>query len=89
MLDYVGEIEGVTAPVCLIWGDQDHRAPPEVLDAYRLLPSRMNNVEVHIFSGIQHSYMMPGNREAFDQATRDFSMTRALGILESLRTVPR
>jgi carboxymethylenebutenolidase len=88
MLDYIGEIESVTAPVCIIWGDQDHRAPPEVLDAYRPLPARMTNVELHIFPGIQHGYMMSGNPEAFDQATRDFSMTRTLAILESLRAAP-
>ena len=27
MLDYIGELDGVTAPVCISWGDQDHRAP--------------------------------------------------------------
>ena len=35
MLDYIHELEGVGEPVCIIWGDQDHRAPVEVLDAYR------------------------------------------------------
>ena len=89
MLRYIGEIEGVTAPVCIIWGDQDHQAPPEVLEAYRRLPTRMKNMELHVFPGIQHSYMMPGNRTAFDQATRDFSMTRTLAILGGLRTAPQ
>jgi carboxymethylenebutenolidase len=83
MLDYIGELEGVEAPVCIIWGDQDHRAPPEVLDAYRPIPARMSNVEVHIFAGIKHGYMMPGMPQAFDQKTRDFSMARALAILDS------
>ena len=63
MLDYIKELDGVTEPVCIIWGDQDHRAPPEVLDAYRPVPSRMKNVEVHIFPGILHGYMMPGSPE--------------------------
>ena len=35
LLDFIGELDGVTAPVCIIWGDQDHAAPAEVLDAYR------------------------------------------------------
>ena len=35
MLDFIDELNGVTAPVCIIWGDQDHAAPAEVLDAYR------------------------------------------------------
>jgi carboxymethylenebutenolidase len=85
MLDYIQELDGVTQPVCIIWGDQDHRAPPPVLDAYRPLPSRMKNVEVHIFPGVQHGYMMPGAPKAFDQKTRDFSMGRALAILGDLR----
>jgi carboxymethylenebutenolidase len=85
MLDYIQELDGVTQPVCIIWGDQDHRAPPPVLDAYRPVPSRMKNVEVHIFPGILHGYMMPGAPKAFDQKTRDFSMGRALAILGDLR----
>lgn len=86
MLDYIKELEGVSAPVCIIWGDQDHQAPPPVLEAYRALPSRMRNVEVHIFPGVQHGYMMPDGGKAFDQKTRDFSMQRTLSILEGLRS---
>ena len=82
MLDYIKELDGVTEPVCIIWGDQDHRAPPEVLEAYRAVPARMKNVEVHIFPGIQHGYMMPGSPKAFDQKTREFSMKRAVAILD-------
>jgi len=85
MLDYIKELDGVTAPVCIIWGDQDHAAPPPVQDAYRAVPSRMKNVEVHIFPGIQHGYMMPASVKAFDRKTRDFSMERALAILNGLR----
>lgn len=85
LLDYVGELDGVTKPICIIWGDRDHRAPAEVLDAYRPIPARMKNVEVHIFPGVQHGYMMRGNADAFDQKTRDFSFARAIAILEGLR----
>jgi carboxymethylenebutenolidase len=84
-LDYIKELDGVTAPVCIIWGDKDHRAPPEVLDAYRPVPSRMKNVEVHIFAGVQHGYMMRSSPKAFDQNTRDFSVARTLAILDGLR----
>ncbi len=85
MLDYISELDGVTQPVCIMWGDQDHRAPPEVLDAYRPVPARMKNVEVHIFPGMLHGYMMPGSPKAFDASKRAFSMGRALAILEGLR----
>jgi carboxymethylenebutenolidase len=85
MLDYLPELDGVTKPVCIMWGDQDHVAPAPVLDAYRPVPARFSNVEVHIFPGILHGYMMPAAK-AFDAPTRKFSMGRALSILEGLRT---
>jgi carboxymethylenebutenolidase len=86
MLDFIGEIEGVRQPLCLIWGDQDSAAPANVLDAYRAVPARMSNVEVHVAPGILHGYMMRGNEKAFDARMYDFSMERAAAILGSLGT---
>src|SRR5262245_29637763 len=83
--DYIKELDGVSAPVCIIWGDQDHAAPPPVQEMYRAVPARMKNVEVHIFPGVLHGYMMPGNPKAFSRTTRDFSMERTLAILSGLR----
>ena len=85
MLDFLKELEGVAQPVCIIWGDQDHAAPAEVQKAYRAVPSRMKNVEVHIFPGVLHGYMMRGNAKAFDQKSYEFSMARALAVLKGLR----
>ena len=85
MLDYVQELDGVGEPVCIIWGDQDDRAPMEVLDSYRGVPSRMKNVEVHIFPGVLHGYMMRASPKTFHPVTRDFSMARALAILDGLK----
>jgi carboxymethylenebutenolidase len=45
----------------------------------------MRNVEVHIFPGIQHGFMMPSSPEAFDAKTRDFAMERTFAILDGLR----
>jgi carboxymethylenebutenolidase len=86
MLDYIHELEGLSEPVCILWGDQDHRAPPDVLNAYRALASRKKNLELQIFPGIQHGYMMRGSPKAFDPQARDLSMTRALAMLEGLRS---
>jgi len=86
MLDYIKELEGLARPVCIIWGDADHQAPAEVLDAYRGAASRMKNLEVHVFPGVLHGYMMPDNVKAFHRETRDFSMARALSILDGLRS---
>jgi carboxymethylenebutenolidase len=85
MLDFVKELEGVSQPVCIIWGDQDVMAPPPVLDAYRAVPARMKNVEVHIVPGVLHGYMMKAAPQAYDQKLYDFSMGRAFAILENLR----
>jgi carboxymethylenebutenolidase len=85
LLDFIGELEGLTKPVCVIWGDQDHQAPPPVLDAYRAVAARQKNLELHIFPGVLHGYMMR-TAEAFDQKTYDFSMQRALSLLGNLRT---
>ena len=85
MKDYIGELEGVAKPVCLLWGDKDQMAPPELLEAYRALVARKNNVELHVFPGILHGYMMPGNPQAFDAKSREVSMASSLAILQALR----
>lgn len=85
LIDYIGELDGVAAPVCILWGDQDHVAPPEVLDAYRAVPDKMANVEVHIFPGVLHGYMMPHAVKAYHAPSRTFSMARAVAILDGLR----
>ena len=81
----VGDLNGVTKPVCLIWGDKDVMAPPELLEAYRPLPARMKDFELHVFPGILHGYMMPSHKDVYDAKTREFSMKRARAILEGLR----
>lgn len=88
LMDFLNDLEGVTAPVCIIWGDQDHAAPPEVQAAYRGVPARMKNVEVHIFPGVLHGYMMRGNPKAYHEETYRFTMASALRLLEGLRTEP-
>ena len=85
MKDYLADLEGVKKPVCLLWGDQDFAAPADVLEAYRAVPARMKNVEVHVFPGVLHGYMMRNNPQAFDAGKREFSMARTLAILEGLR----
>ena len=84
MLDFIQELEGISQPVCCIWGDQDPVAPAPVLDAYRAIPARLPNVAVHIFPGVQHGYMMRGSGPAFDQKVYEFSMGCALALLDGL-----
>jgi carboxymethylenebutenolidase len=80
MLEYLHELVVAREQVCLIWGDQDNRAPVEVLEAYRDL-ARMENVEVHIFPEVLHGYVMRGSPSTFHRATHDFSIKRARNIL--------
>lgn len=89
MLDFLDELEGVTAPICLIWGDQDHRAPEPVLDAYRAVAAGMPHVEVHVFPGVEHGFMMPSHTDVFDTPARDFAMKRSFAILDRLREESR
>jgi len=86
MKDYVAVAEGVAKPMCILWGEQDNMAPPDVLDAYRALARRNRHLELHIWPGILHGYMMTNNPEAFDADKRAFSMARAMAILEGLRS---
>ena len=54
-------------------------------EAYRAVPARMKNVDVHLFPGVLHGYMMRGGGKAFSAETYAFSMKRALEILNGLR----
>lgn len=83
--DYLGELEGVSKPLCFIWGDQDVAAPPEVQATYVARAGKIPNLEVHIFPGVLHGYMMRGNPQAWSPDTYAFSMDKALGLLKSLR----
>jgi carboxymethylenebutenolidase len=85
MLDYLAEIEGMDKPVCVIWGDQDVMAPPPVLEAYRAAAARVKNLELHIFPGVKHSYMMPTSVDAYEPKLRQFSLDRAFALLDKLR----
>jgi carboxymethylenebutenolidase len=84
MLGFAGDLAKVAQPVCVIWGDQDHVAPQPVLDVFIEASRELPNLEVHIFPGVEHGFMMPSST-AFDQAARDFAMQRTLEILEDLR----
>jgi len=88
MLDYLHELAEVREHVCFIWGDDDNRAPPEVLEAYRDAAARMENVEVHVLPGIRHGYMMRTS-PSFDRPAHEFSTRRAREILEALQSAGR
>jgi carboxymethylenebutenolidase len=85
MLDFIGELEGLDRPICVLSGDDDRESPPRVLEAYRAVAARRKNVEVHVFPGVRHGYTMR-SRPAFDRESHDVSMKRALSLMDTLRT---
>jgi carboxymethylenebutenolidase len=85
---YLDELPGVTQPVCIIWGDKDTAAPPEVIANYRKTADAMRNVAIDILPGVLHGYMMPWNDKAYDAAARKFSMEKMLMMLDGLRGPP-
>jgi carboxymethylenebutenolidase len=68
-----------------MWGDLDFAAPPDVRDAYRAAAARQKNIDLHVFPGVDHGYMLPHSRHAFDAAKREFSIGQARAILAGLR----
>jgi carboxymethylenebutenolidase len=83
MLTFIGELAGVTEPIRMIWRDQDHIAPEPVLAAFKEAAGDMPNLEVHVFPGVEHGFMMPGS-SSFDRTARDFAMHCAFSILDGL-----
>ncbi|GAB9241459.1 dienelactone hydrolase family protein [Bradyrhizobium diazoefficiens] len=85
MLEFLHELAGLRKQVCLMWGDEDDRAPAEVLQAYREAAARRDDVEVHVFPEVRHGYMMRTS-PSFDRPAYDFSMRRACDILRCLQS---
>jgi carboxymethylenebutenolidase len=88
MLDFIAEFAQVRQPLCVIWGDQDHAAPANVRQAYGSACARMQNADLRVLAGVQHGYMLRGNAEAFDRASYDLSMQRAVEMLARLCAAP-
>ena len=85
MWSYSKDLEGVTQPVCLIWGSEDHALNDEVKEVYPKLAAKMPNLEYHVLPSIKHGYMMSLATQAYDKGAYDFSMKRTLEILEGLK----
>lgn len=83
--DYIDEIDGVTVPVSLHWGDQDHAAPPEALEKIRGTIAGMANVEVHIYPGVLHGYTARASEKAWHEEAAGKSWRRCIEIVNGLR----
>ena len=83
--NYLGELDGVTAPLVLHWGDQDHALPPEALAQIRAATEGRADTDITIYPGIQHGYTSAVNPPSYDaDATRN-SLARAVEVINGLR----
>ncbi len=83
--NYLGELDRVTVPLVLHWGDEDHALPPEALAQVRAATEGRANVDVTIYPGVKHGYTSAVNAASYDaDATRN-SLARAVAVIDSLR----
>ncbi|MDP6645429.1 MAG: dienelactone hydrolase family protein [Rhodospirillales bacterium] len=82
------ELDSGGAIVSLHWGDLDHAAPPHCQEGARQLDAKMPNLDVIIYPGVKHGYMM-SSAAAYDQPSYDTSWARTLEILTGLRDQPQ
>ena len=83
--NYLGELDRVTVPLVLHWGDEDHALPPHALAQVRAATEGRPNVDVTIYPGIKHGYTSAVNPVSYDaDATRN-SLARAVAVIDSLR----
>lgn len=85
MRDFIGELEGLEAPLHLLWGDRDALAPADLREAFRAASIRMRHLRVHVFPGVGHGYMMRARKDVFNERAYDASMACAFDVLEALR----
>ncbi len=85
ILDYIGELDGVKAPVCLIWGDKDHAAPAPVLDAYRAAAPRFTKSRLEHLPGRAARLHDARRRRGVRPKDARFFHDRAKAILDGLR----
>ena len=82
------ELNSGGATISLHWGDLDHAAPPHCQEGAKELDAKMSNLDVIIYPGIKHGYMMP-SAAAWDQGSFDTSWARTLEILTELQDQPK
>ena len=84
MASYLSELDGLQAPVAIIWGDRDHAASAELRDAYEAAATRLPALEHIVLPGVHHGYMLNTNLKHFDQEAYDLTMRKILNLIASL-----
>lgn len=86
MGNYVSDLEACKKPLLIHWGSEDHAAPPEVVTQYKDAASKMDNLELHIFPGVKHGYMMSTSPAAYDAEAFRYSWDATMELLGHLKT---
>lgn len=86
MGNYKADLEKTAnQPIMLHWGDEDHAAPPELVAEYQDYAGKMDNLDVHIFPGVKHGYMMTTAPAAYDADAFRYSWDATLALLGGLK----
>lgn len=85
LASYTQDLENSDKPLLIHWGSEDHAAPPELVARYRDYAARMDNVDVHIFPGVKHGYMMTTAPAAYDPEAFRYSWDATLSLLGRLK----
>ncbi|NQV57710.1 MAG: dienelactone hydrolase family protein [Rhodospirillales bacterium] len=83
------ELNSGSATISLHWGDLDHAAPPHCQQGAAELNEKMANLDVIIYPGVLHGYMMKDHATAYNQEAYDTSFARTLEILTGLQDAPQ
>ena len=84
-MDYwLDELAGITAPVAVFVGDEDHAAPPHVLAQIEAGAEEMANLELHVYPGVKHGYTSASS-DAHDADAYQASSQRMFEILAGLK----
>lgn len=83
--NYLDELDGVTAPIVMHWGDQDHALPPEALAQIRAVTAGRADTDITIYPGVQHGYTSAVNPPSYDATATRNSLARAVEVINGLR----
>lgn len=78
------ELDKIACPLAWHWGDDDHAAPPEELEAVDKAFSARADAELFVYPGGKHGFTMWTNPAAWDKEIRDLSFERSVTLLQGL-----
>jgi len=78
------ELDQISCPLAWHWGDEDHAAPPEELEAVEKAFSARANSKLFVYPGGKHGFTMWTHKVAWDKEIRDLSFERSVKLLHDL-----